>query len=803
MSQTSEYRAPDAAAPRKNLSANDRGLIANVRNDITIPYFTDVLSPQDETLIAKGGGKGLALYNEVERDPHAYAVLMKRKHELIARDWSIDPLSDAANDVAIADFLTETIEATSFDQHCLDALDATLKGFSVSEIVWGRKSRWIVPKTIVNHDQRRFTFDLEWKPRLLTREAMLNGIALPDRNFIVHRFGVKGNDPFGLGLGSRLFWAVLFKREGIAFWMTFLEKYASPTPVAKIPMGIAPSEENKLLGALTNMIQSGAITIPMGSELSYLEASRSAPASYEEWERYWDEQISECVLGETLSTNIGSVGSQAAATVHSEAKSQIIDADADLLSDTHQETLLRWLVEYNFPGSDVPRLRRHRPKNEKDEAESREAIAKADDAERGALEKALRFARDLDERDALQVMRDTSSLAGRMEDRTLKALLKRAPEPIVVAANPGEEGTPPKPGEPPASDDEESDPAAFKAFAAPGPEIFDTPFVADDVLNAVRGPLDAAMADWLIRLRGESDQIETIEDLRAFPDRLLDRAPPAALVEVIESSILFAAMVGRASVVVEAEEDGLSRGELFPDDPIAFSDIVFQGAPFDLAMKYLRAKTAIGTKSLAELERGAHDRAFAVGGETKADVVEDIRQMILESFGNADGEQATGLEGYRKAFRKLLASGKWSGDKRLAKEEDRFAWRTEITWQTNMATAHAAGRREQQKALTHVLPFWQYRHGATRTPKRPRVRHLRLDGLTLPADDPVWDRIYAPNGWRCSCAIRAITRTAADRVDKNNREAPTEDEIGAAIDHDWQHAPGLEATPGFNVTDEG
>lgn len=42
---------------------------------------------------------------------------------------------------------------------------------------------------------------------------MRDGIDLPDRKFIVHRHGVVGNNPYGLGLGYQLFWAVLFKRE--------------------------------------------------------------------------------------------------------------------------------------------------------------------------------------------------------------------------------------------------------------------------------------------------------------------------------------------------------------------------------------------------------------------------------------------------------------------------------------------------------------------------------------------------------------------------------------------------------------
>jgi phage gp29-like protein len=210
----------------KNIPAEGRKLIAHARNDITIPQFTTVLRPTDAVLMTKGGSQGLALYDEIERDPHAYAVLQKRKFALVGREWSVEAATDAEADQQAANIIEDILSELNFDQLCLDLLDATLKGYSVAEIIWTRRAGRIVPERIVAHDPRRFVFDEEWRPRLLTTANLMDGEPLPDRKFITHRFGVKGNDPYGLGLGSRLFWPVLFKREGIAFWLTFLEKFA-------------------------------------------------------------------------------------------------------------------------------------------------------------------------------------------------------------------------------------------------------------------------------------------------------------------------------------------------------------------------------------------------------------------------------------------------------------------------------------------------------------------------------------------------------------------------------------------------
>lgn len=37
--------------------------------------------------------------------------------------------------------------------------------------------------------------------------------------------------------------------------------------------------------------------------------------------------------------------------------------------------------------------------------------------------------------------------------------------------------------------------------------------------------------------------------------------------------------------------------------------------------------------------------------------------------------------------------------------------------------------------------------------ERVRKSHAALDGLTLPANSPVWDRIYPPNDWGCRCSV--------------------------------------------------
>jgi phage gp29-like protein len=329
------------------------------KNPFLIP-FNNLLRPNDDTLQTRGGAKGLKIYDEIERDCHAFSVLQKRKLALIARPVVVDPATPSRADKKAADFVREQLAAVNFDKICMDLLDALLKGYAVSEIMWKLDGGQIRMDRVKARDQRRFAFDVEERPRLLTRTNLLIGEAVPERKFIVHRFGDKDSNPYGLGLGTRLFWPVYFKRQGIQFWLTFADKFGAPTAVGKYPPGTSPADQDKLLAAISALANDTGVIIPENMAVEFLEAARSGSINtYETLCRYMDEEISKAVLGETLSTSMGKGGgSFAASRTHNEVRLELTRADADLLSDTLNATLCTWLTELNFPGANPPRVRR-------------------------------------------------------------------------------------------------------------------------------------------------------------------------------------------------------------------------------------------------------------------------------------------------------------------------------------------------------------------------------------------------------------------------------------------------------------
>lgn len=331
--------------------------IATVQRDITFPYFGGRLTNRDETLATRGGTKGIATYDDIERDGHAYGILQKRKLAVAARHWEVLPASEAALDKRAAEICTRQLKALNFDLLTVNLLDAILKGYSVGEIMWAVQGSEIVAKEVIARDQRRFVFSYERELRMLTLANLIEGEPLPDRKFICHSFGGKDGTPYGLGLGTRLFWLVYFKRRDITFWLTFADKFGSPTAIGKYPPGTPPPEQTKLLSALSAIAQDTGVIIPEGMLIELLEAQRSGSTdAYERLARYMDEQMSECVLGETMTTSSkgAGLGSGGVANVHNEVRLELVRADADLLSSALNKTLLTWITELNVPGATPP-----------------------------------------------------------------------------------------------------------------------------------------------------------------------------------------------------------------------------------------------------------------------------------------------------------------------------------------------------------------------------------------------------------------------------------------------------------------
>lgn len=325
-------------------------------NRLRDPFETNymgVLRTNDPLLLERGNGSD-ELYRDLKRDGKVFAGLQKRQLALIGKPWQVEPReSDNAKASADAQTVTEILKGFAFDKLCAELLDALLRGWSIGEIVWTvGADNLVVPARIVNRAQRRFRFvqqDENQPPwlHLLTRENMLTGVPVPERKFIVHRVNPEDDNPYGTGLGLQLFWPVFFKRKGVVAWNKLCDRFGSPTPHGKYPRNSGPKEKGTLADALRAMSNDGYLMTPEGMEIALLESKISGNVTTQQALcEYMDDWIGSVLTGQEPRSSGG--GALAAASKErQDVREDLTQADSDLLSETLNETLLKWICEYN------------------------------------------------------------------------------------------------------------------------------------------------------------------------------------------------------------------------------------------------------------------------------------------------------------------------------------------------------------------------------------------------------------------------------------------------------------------------
>ena len=305
----------------------------------------------DPDIVLRKQGKDVRVYKELLCDPHVFACVQSRKSGVLSLEWEINRGLDK-------DEKAEAIEnlLKQLDIHKLisDILDATQFGFQPLEIIWKRdKSGYILPEKIVAKPPEWFCFDDNNTLKFRTKENYY-GEELPNKKFLLAQNNPSYNNPYGERTLSRVFWPVTFKKGGLKFWVIFTEKYGMPHLIGKHPRGATKEETNTLADMLEEMVQDAIAVIPDDSSVEIQEANKSSSAAiYEQLIDKMNAEISKAILGQTLTTEIGSTGSYAASNTHFAIRQDIIDADKKLVEQTINQ-LIQWIYEINFSNAEIP-----------------------------------------------------------------------------------------------------------------------------------------------------------------------------------------------------------------------------------------------------------------------------------------------------------------------------------------------------------------------------------------------------------------------------------------------------------------
>ena len=672
--------------------------IASAKRDYDIfQGFINVLQNPDRILkeTAEGLAKGYELYEEMEdKDAHIYSVLQKRRLSVLRFDWTVLPASDSEKDRDVAEFVKKALKP-HVRKLLEDLWDAIPKGFSVVEVIYKVNEKVEIAE-IKKRAQRRFVFDPDGRLRLKTPEAPLEGIELPERKFVVMTFGSNQN-PYGKGVLMRCFWPWWFKKHAVLFWSTFLEKFAQPTPLGHYPPGTPERQRQNFLEALEALQSEYAIIIPEGFKVELLEAKRSGSLeTYEAFLAYMDRQISKAVLSSTLAVEEARYGTRAQAEIHKEVADEIVEADAKLLMETINSTIVKWLVDFNFNVKEYP-----------------EFVINYEDSEAG---------KEAAERDKILITEIGLPVSLDYLYEKYKIPKPGTDQDVIAMA---------------VTQKKEAETSQVKEFAEEEDEWDE--FIRKEgeyIEEFLKANFDEIYGSY------EIDQIEKAFEKSKTFRQLLDRLnnyEPKKLARVWEKLLLWANSLG----LLQAEEQIVKKRE--------FSSIEYLMSKLDPkeAIAYIKRKIPVDPQTWRQLTEEARNAAFYVAKIEKLVVVNAIKERLLKAL--EEGKTFSQVKG--ELF-DILTRGGYSRVN---------PYHLYTTFYTNIYSALNAQHYNKLQRVKKQLPYWQYKAVLD---SRTRPTHAAMHNYVAPADDPIWDVWFPPNGFNCRCRVIAISRKEYERIEK-------------------------------------
>ncbi len=307
----------------------------------------------DEILAEKLSGDTNA-YRDLLIDWNVFGCWQQRQTALTKLERQVIPADpDNKADVEAAEFVEAQLKRLNIDEVLKAMQYGVFYGYAVGEVMWGVEDGKVTLDNIIVRDRAKFKFNPQ-KQLIFTGND--SETVMPDRKFWTFKTGGDTTDnPYGLGLAHFLFWLVLFKKSNVKFWLLGNEKMATSVPhVQYDPRAKDVAEERKKALKAGIMLKNGAaIATAQGTVVELLKGV-AGTADYEKLCRYVDEGIAQVILGQVMTSQ--SVGGQYKAEVQDSVKDDIVKADADLLCASLNNTVVKWLTEWNFPNAKPPKV---------------------------------------------------------------------------------------------------------------------------------------------------------------------------------------------------------------------------------------------------------------------------------------------------------------------------------------------------------------------------------------------------------------------------------------------------------------
>lgn len=191
----------------------------------------------------------------------------------------------------------------------------------------------------------------------------------------------------------------------------------------------------------------------------------------------------------------------------------------------------------------------------------------------------------------------------------------------------------------------------------------------------------------------------------------------------------------------------------------------------------------------------AHTRFFTAAKIMKLDILQTVKDATDDIF-----KSGLTYEEFRKQLEPQLKKLGW-WEKVKASEVPGFnpasgvdpnkivelgtPRRLQTIFYTNSNVAYNSGRYKTQIENVELRPYWLY---VQIERKHKRKAHAVYSNKVFMWNDPIWKKIYPPNGWGCGCYVIALTK---EEFESRGLKLWKGEDVTIKVEEGWDYNPGL------------
>lgn len=185
------------------------------------------------------------------------------------------------------------------------------------------------------------------------------------------------------------------------------------------------------------------------------------------------------------------------------------------------------------------------------------------------------------------------------------------------------------------------------------------------------------------------------------------------------------------------------------------------------AIIHFKGKTLLTSYSYLDVKAYEHALAFTVAKMMDEDLLQETRDAILSAM-----ENGTDFRDFKQRLKPYLMAKGWlapsfkndnvDDDKETFEAyQQHLERRLRTIYHTNLSSSYSAGQWQRIQQTKEFLPYLQYMPSLS---VKKRDNHKAYYGLVRPADDPIWQSIFPPNGYGCRCWVKQLTKRQAEAI---------------------------------------